>query len=159
MSERIEKIVERLKGSRAYWDSVVEQIGDRWETQVYSDGLAWNVRQVVNHVADADKGHNMQVMAIAEGKDPIPPDFDLERYNKRVTEKTTEKSSEQSLEELKIQRQALYDWLYAIDEVTLDKKGRHATLNIFTIEQFLKILSNHERDHAKDIATALNISV
>jgi hypothetical protein len=159
MSERIEKIVSRLKSSREYWDSVIEKVDDRWESQVYTDGLGWTVRQLVNHVADADKGHNLQVMNIAEGKDLVPPDFDLERYNKRVTEKTAEKTPEQSLTEMATQRQALYDWLYTIDESVLDKVGRHATLNIFTIEQFLKILSNHERDHAQDIAAILNITL
>lgn len=159
MSERIENLVQRLKESRAYWDAVISQVEDRWETQVYSDGIGWTVRQLVNHVADADRGHNLQVMNIAEGKDLVPADFDLERYNKRITEKTAEKSPQQSLQEMNDQRQQLYDWLYAIDESVLDKTGRHATLNIFSIEQFLKILSNHEREHAQDIAKVLQITV
>lgn len=159
MSERINNIIEKLKESRAYWDTVIEQVGDRWETQVYADGLGWTVRQLVNHVADADKGHNNQVMNIAEGKDLIPPDFDIERYNKRVTEKTTEKSAEQSLEEMRLQRQALYDWLYLLDETKLDVKGRHASLIVMTVEQILDVLANHERNHAQDIARVLGIGV
>jgi len=159
MSDRINDVVEKLKESRAYWDAVVEQVGDRWETQVYSDGLGWTVRQLVNHVADADKGHNNQVMNIAEGKDLIPPDFDIERYNKRVTEKTTEKTPEQSLSEMNSQRQALYDWLYTLDAGKLDMKGRHASLQILTIEEILGVLSNHEHAHAQDIARVLNITV
>lgn len=159
MSERINNVVEKLKESRAYWDAVIEQVGDRWEAQVYADGLGWTVRQLVNHVADADKGHNNQVMNIAEGKDLIPPDFDIERYNKRVTEKTTEKSAEQSLEEMRVQRQALYDWLYMLAESKLDVTGRHASLIVMTVEQILDVLANHERNHAQDIARVLGIGV
>lgn len=159
MSERINNVVEKLKESRAYWDAVIEQVGDRWETQVYADGLGWTVRQLVNHVADADKGHNNQVMNIAEGKDLIPPDFDIERYNKRVTEKTTEKSAEQSLEEMRVQRQALYEWLYLLDESKLDVTGRHASLIVMTVEQILDVLANHERNHAQDIARVLGIGM
>ncbi len=159
MSDRINDVIEKLKESRAYWDAVVDQVGDRWDSQVYSDGLGWTVRQLVNHVADADRAHNNMVMNIAEGKDVISPDFDIERYNKRITEKTTEKSAEQSLSEMNTQRQALYDWLYALDADKLDVKGRHATLQILTIEQILGVLSNHERNHAQDIARVLNITV
>lgn len=159
MSDRINDVIEKLKESRAYWDAVIDQVDDRWDTQVYSDGLGWTVRQLVNHVADADKGHNNQVMNIAEGKDLIPPDFDLERYNKRVTEKTTEKTPEQSLSEMNTQRQALYDWLYTLDASKLDMKGRHASLQILSVEEILGVLSTHERTHAQDIARVLNITV
>jgi uncharacterized damage-inducible protein DinB len=159
MSERVEKYINLLADSRAFWDSILDQVGERWETPVYSDGLAWTVRQVVNHVADADRGHNFQVMSIAEGENPIPEDFDIERYNKRVTEKTVEKSAEESRADMAETRAQLNAWLTTLDESKLDNTGRHASLNILSVAQILRILSNHERDHAKDIAAALGISV
>lgn len=155
MSARIEAISAELKEARDYLDEVLDQVGDHWETPVYSDGLSWTVRQLINHLADAERGHSYQVMNIAEGKDVIPEDFDIERYNRRVTEKTAEKSAEQSRSELAETRQALTNWLFALDESKLDMKGRHASLQIMTVEEILKSHAIHERTHAEDIVKAL----
>lgn len=160
MSSRIEAIKQRLADSRHYLNSILDQVGDRWESQVYADGLGWNVRQLVNHLADADKGHNNQVMNIAEGRDIIPEDFDLERYNRRITEKTAEKTADESRADLEASRNKLNEWLSTLDESKLDQKGRHASLRILTVEQILlQVMVTHERDHANDIAAALNIQL
>lgn len=157
MSERIDRIRQELEESRQYLYHVLGQVGDRWETPVYSDGLQWNVRQLLAHLADADRGHNAQAMNIAEGKDLIPEDFNIERYNRRTTEKSADKTPQQAISELETTRQQLYDWLSTIDERALDNKGRHATLKIMTVEQILGVLVWHERTHAQDIAVALGI--
>lgn len=157
MSERIETIKTQLVNSRARLDAVLDAVGDRWEMQVYSDGLGWSVRQLINHLADADRGHNNQVMNIAEGNDIIPADFDIERYNKRVTEKTAEKSAEQSRAELAEYRAQLLAWLDTLDETKLDQQGRHASLRVLSVEQILQVQSDHERTHADDIARTIGM--
>ena len=159
MTNRIATVTDELKEARDYLNAVLDEVGDRWDTQVYSDGLAWTVRQLVNHLADADRGHNYQVMNIAEGNDVIPEDFDIERYNRRFTEKTAEKKAQESRQELAETRAALDTWLSELDESKLDVKGRHASLQIMTIEQILRLMAGHERQHAEDIASALAIDV
>jgi hypothetical protein len=156
---RKQQAKQKLLASRHYWDNVLNQVGNRWDTQVYSDGLQWTVIQVVRHVADADLGHNRQLMNIAEGNDIIPADFDIERYNKRVTEKTAEKTVEQCRENMNNQRTELLTWLDDLDESKLDSKGRHASLRILSVEEIIDVLANHERDHAQDIARVLDINV
>lgn len=157
MVSRIEQIKQRLADARQHLNTVLDQVGDRWESQVYSDGLGWTVRQLVNHLADADKGHNNQVMNIAEGIDIIPDDFDIERYNRRITEKTTEKTAAESRIDLETSRRKLNEWLNTLDETKLDQKGRHASLRILTVEQILQVMVAHERNHANDIAAVLDI--
>jgi uncharacterized protein (TIGR03083 family) len=159
MGKRVQQIREELAASRSYLDQVLDQVGDRWEAQVYVDGLGWTVRQLVSHLADADRGHNAQVMNIAQGVDIIPEDFDTERYNRRTTEKTTEKTAEQARAELAEHRQQLNQWLDTLDDDALDRKGRHASLRIMSIEEILRFLANHEKQHAEDIARALEIRV
>ena len=157
MSERLEAIKADLAAGRQRLNEVLDQIGDQWETQVYADGLQWNVRQLVNHLADADRAQSNLVINLAEGKDIIPADFDLERYNRRVTEKTAEKSPDQSREEMAAQRQQLLTWLDGLDEAKLDLIGRHGSLNLLSITQILGVIANHERTHADDIAQALHL--
>lgn len=157
MSERIEEHREILASARAYLNNVLDQVGDRWEEQVYSDGLGWTVKQIVHHLADADRGHNFQLLGIANGQSPIPEDFDIERYNANVTKKTVEKSVEQSRADLSENRASLNEWLDNLDESQLELEGRHASLKIMSISQILKLMAGHERLHAKDIADTLGI--
>ncbi len=159
MSDRKEAIKAMLNDSYAMLNAVLDAVGDRWETPIYSDGLQWNARQIVIHLADAERGHYNQITNIAEGNDIIPPDFDIQRFNRRTTEKNAEKTVAQARDEIAQSRAALHAWLDAVDAEKLDRTGRHASLNIMSVAQILKIVSDHERGHAKDIAAALHITV
>lgn len=159
MSERINALKKDLLQTRIYTNTVLDQVNDRWDEQVYSEGLQWTIKQLVHHLADADRGHNNQVMGIAEGRNIIPEDFDVERYNTSITRKTVEKSAEASRESLEKSRQQLLTWLDTLDDNTLDKKGRHASLRIMSIENIVLFMAKHETDHVKDIANTLNIDV
>lgn len=154
-----ETIKAGLAEARDLLNRVLDSVGDRWEASVYSDGAAWNVRQLVIHMAIADKGMNNQVMGIAEGREVIPADFDVDRYNKRSVEKQAEMTPEQARASLVESRAALLDWLNQADPSVLDRSGRHASLRILTVGQILDVMIAHERDHARDIARALDIAI
>jgi hypothetical protein len=147
----------KLDEAREEMNRVLDQVGDRWEHQVYSDGLAWNVRQVLVHVADADRGHNRQAMGYAEGQEVVPPDFDVQRYNARTTEKLASKTVEEARADMAKSRQALLEWLDSIDDEKLDREGRHASGNNMTVRNMLRIQAIHEQTHAREIAAALGI--
>lgn len=153
------QIKAKLDEARDEMNRVLDQVGDRWEQQVYSDGLAWTVRQVLVHVADADRGHNRQAMGYAEGQQVIPPDFDVQRYNVRTTEKLASKTVDEARMEMSQSRQALLEWLDSVDEEKLNREGLHASGNIMTVRNMLRIQALHEQGHARDIAAALGLHV
>ncbi|NWF67596.1 MAG: DinB family protein [Chloroflexi bacterium] len=157
MAERIKKAKAELEAARQRLNQVLDAVGERTETPVYADGAAWNVRQLAIHLADADRGHNNQIKGIAEGREVIPADFDLERYNKRSVEKRAEMTLAQARESLNSTRSELNAWLDAQDEAVLDKTGRHASMKIMSIAQILDNMAEHERAHADDIARVLGI--
>jgi hypothetical protein len=160
LSERIQSIRAKLAASRAHLNAVLDQVGTRWDTQVYSDGAAWTVGQLLTHLAISDKGQTNVVAGIADGREVVPADFDLQRYNQRSVEKRADLTVEQARSELAASREQLYVWLDSIDDATLDKQGRHATLQIISIERFLtEMMADHERNHADDIARVLGIPV
>jgi hypothetical protein len=158
MSERIEKIKADLSSSRQYLEHVLDSVGDRWDTQIYSDGAGWTIKQLAIHLSDADRGTNGQIMGIAAGREVIPADFDLNRYNKRAVEKRTEMSIEDVRKSLNTTRGELLAWLDTVDDAALDNKGRHATLKILSIAEILEVMVAHERGHANDIADVLGLS-
>jgi len=155
MSERIHTLKAELARSRQHLLHVLDQVGDRWNTQVYSEGAAWTVGQLAIHLAISDRGQTNTVIGIAEGRELIPADFDLERYNRRSVEKRADLTPEQVRAELAAAREQLNAWLDSVDDSVLEKEGRHGSLQILSIAQFLQVMADHERNHADDIARVL----
>lgn len=157
-SEKIEKLRAKLAEARDVLNTVLDQVGDRWDRQVYSDGAGWTVYQLLIHLMISDRGQTRTVQQIAIGEDPIPADFDLERYNRRSVEKSVGVTPEAARAALAESRAELLTWLETVDEAALDRQGRHASLNIFSVAQILRMMAIHERDHANDLAKALGIT-
>lgn len=151
MSDRIAQHREKLQSARDYLNNALDRIGDRGDEQIYSEGAQWTIRQLVIHLAIADKGHNAMLMHIAQGKELIPEDYDLERFNKRSVEKQAETTLRQARAALAQSRTEFMHWLDTINDTTLDLKGRHASMNIMTISQIMDVMEMHERSHANDI--------
>ncbi len=156
MSERIAQHKQNLIAARTHLDIVLDSVGDQWDTQVYSDGAAWTVRQLAIHLVESERGQSRVVMGIAQGENPVPPDFDVNRYNRRSVEKRAEMSIAEVRETLNVLRAAFMQWLDSIDESVLEKEGRHPSLKVLTVDQFLSVMAAHERQHADDIASILN---
>ena len=159
MSQRIESLKQALIEARQHLDHVLGQVGNRWDTQVYSDGAQWNVRQLVIHLAISHQGLNNQAIGIAEGREMIPADFDINRYNQRSVEKRAELTVDEARTSLSDSHSALVEWLDTADDSALDQTGRHASLNILSVEQIVQNIADHQRGHASDIARTLNIAV
>jgi hypothetical protein len=147
-----------LEVARDYLNRVLSQVGDRWETQIYSEGAAWTARQLLIHLAITDQGQSNTMMAIAAGNELVPPDFDLERYNKRSVEKRADMTVEEARQMLADTRAQFNDWLDHQDETILNLSGRHGSLNVYSIAEFLEVMATHERNHATDIARVLTIT-
>ncbi|MCB9449870.1 MAG: maleylpyruvate isomerase N-terminal domain-containing protein [Anaerolineaceae bacterium] len=159
MSERIATHQQKLDGARDYLERVLDQVGDRWETQVYSEGANWTVRQLLIHLSVSDKGHNRMMMAIAQGENTIPDDFDLERFNRRSVEKQAEATPDGLRTALRASAAERTEWLATCDDATLDKKGRHGSMRILSIAEILDVIAGHDRTHGQDIAAILGINI
>jgi hypothetical protein len=159
MTPRLEQLQQRLIESNAYVNRVLDSVGDRWNAQIYSDGAAWTARQLLIHLAISNQGLNNQVVGIAEGREIIPADFDINRYNKRSVEKRADMSIDEARASLNETREALLNWMATIDDSVLEREGRHASLQIMSVASILETTADHERAHADDIARVLEITV
>jgi len=156
-SERIEQIKQQLAEARHRLDRVLDAAEAHQDTVVFSDGQGWTVRHLAVHLADADRGSARQVMGIAAGQEVIPPDFDLDRYNRRAVEKRADMTYAEARAALAASRAELLAWLDTIDDAALDAQGRHASLAIMSVEEILGVMARHERAHADDIARAAGL--
>lgn len=148
---QVEKYISRLTKARERLNDVLDAAQPYSDEQLYSDGAQWTVRQLAIHLAIADKGHNKMLEYISRGENLIPEDYDLNRYNKRSVEKSDDMTFEQARQSLAQSRQELLEWLENIDDATLEKEGRHASLHILTIAQIMNVMSRHEEGHASDL--------
>ena len=158
MSQRTQELKAALAESRKHLNHVLDNVGDGWDTQVYTEGAAWTVRQLAIHLMISDKGQTTTAMAIARGEDPVPADFDLERYNRRSVEKRADAGLDDIRASLATSFAERDAWLDTLDDTALDKHGRHGSGRILTVTQIMQVMADHERDHANDIAKVLNIT-
>lgn len=159
MSEKIAQLKQNLDKARTALNEAFDLIGDRGDEQIYSEGAQWTLNQLAIHLALADIGHNRMVMSYAADKEFIPVDYDIERYNKRSVEKKADMTLQQSRASLKQSREDFIVWLDRVeDDSIFQKTGRHAILEIMTVEQIIGVMCYHEENHAKDMVAMLSVS-
>lgn len=154
---RTAQIRQNLAEARQQLERVLNAAEAHQDVTVFSDGQGWTVRHLTIHLADAERGNSRQAMGIAAGQEVIPPDFDLDRYNRRAIEKRGEMTFAEARAALAASRAELLAWLDTVDDAALDAQGRHATLKTMSVAEILDLIAWHERLHTADIARAAGL--
>lgn len=159
MSERTEFLKKRLVAAQVEMDSVFGQADGRWDTPVYADGPAWNVRQVAIHLAEAERGLLGQMQSIVNtGVSTVPEDFDVDRYNMRSVEKRDAMTGPEALAAQAATRAELMAWLDTLTDADLAKVGRHPVIGMIPIDMYIRVIARHQKDHTADVAYALGLT-
>ena len=116
------------------------QIGD-WEKTIQDEDQQWTVRQIVSHLVDAQRGMTGQISKISAGEDIIPADFDLNRWNRRAVEKQADKTPQDLIASLEDGRTALKQVVNGLSDDQLDKRGRHSSLQIMSVEEIIRLIA------------------
>ena len=128
---------------------------EQWEMRAYSEGSEWRVVDILRHVADSERGMTALMVQIKSGGEGVPPDFDLARWNQRVVNKLGDKDPQELLAGMADSRRALLGFIDSLEESDWDKKGRHASLKIMTIEEVCHLIADHEALHLTGVREAL----
>jgi uncharacterized damage-inducible protein DinB len=151
-SARIEKLIDSLKQSRSQLNAALDRVPEGlWEQQIYDDGAKWTLRQLLIHLMVVDQGQANVIRGVAEGKNLIPEDYDINRYNSSSVGKRQAVTIEEARASLAQSHASLLEWLNQIDDSVLDKEGRHAILQTMTVERMLEVMAQHESGHTRDI--------
>lgn len=128
---------------------------EEWSQTVFSEGEQWAVQTVVSHLIDSERGMSIHVHKIRKGEETLPPDFDIDRWNAKVTERISDQSPAALLEGLQATRSRTLGQLGEIQENEWSLTGRHPARGIITIDQYYETIHGHEVIHTRDIASAL----
>ncbi len=118
-----------------------------WQLPAYGEGSEWTIADMFRHVVDSERGMIGTMNSIRKGGEGVPADFDLARWNQRVVNKLADKTPEQLFEEMSENRIQLFGFIDELRDEDWEKRGRHASLRIMSIEEICHLIGDHERMH------------
>jgi uncharacterized protein (TIGR03083 family) len=144
------KIATKLNDARAELMAFFAGLDEAdWETAVYHEKTTWTITDILRHLVDAERGMMGMMVQWQRGKDPVPPDFDVARWNNRAIEKSADKTPDELLDEFRKNRINLLSYIDTIKPDDWGKQGRHGSLRIMSIEEVCHLIADHELSHLK----------
>jgi hypothetical protein len=154
--ERLKIVKGKLAEARAgFWGFLEGLTEEQWGTEVYSEREVWSIKDIVGHVVRAEFGMIRLMEGFLMGHPGASEDFDLARYNASGVAKLKGKMPADHLSDMTSTREKLLTFLDTLTEADLDKKGRHGSGRILTIEETLYVIAGHDEAHMADMKAAL----
>ncbi len=125
---------------------------EQWDLEVYSEGAAWSVQQILVHVTSAEGSLRRMISRIVKEDHPgVPEDFDTDGYNARKVEELKESSPADLFELYAERREQTALMAEGCSQTDLLKEGRHPFLGQSQVIEMLKLMSLHVQLHIRDI--------
>ena len=128
----------------------------QWQTDVYTEGTTWSVRNVLSHFVTSERGLVRLFEQIRQGGEGAADDFSIDRYNAAQQEKTKDLVPAELLEQYKQARAESVQWVSGLKDEELEIKGRHPFLGETIIREMIKMLYLHHQLHYRDVKRALS---
>lgn len=152
---RKSEVIEKLNLTRGNLFAFLAGLDEAaWETAVQSEDAQWTIADLVRHLMNAESGMTGLIEQFKAGKDPVPPDFDRERYNQSRVKKTQALTPQELMAQMSANREHLLTVIESLEDGDWSKKGRHASLRIMTIEEVCHLIADHESVHLEEMKKA-----
>jgi hypothetical protein len=116
----------------------------------------WNVKDVLAHLAGAERAMLRTAQASARGDDPQLPDgYDNDVFNARQVAKRKDQSVAQILDELKGIHKDMSAFLDNITQEQMTRMGEHPLEGEIPLKDLLVVIYTHEVTHCNEIQNAL----
>ncbi|MFQ5922703.1 MAG: DinB family protein [Anaerolineales bacterium] len=157
MSERKEALRSHIELRHAETWPVLEGLKDSdLLVEVYSaEEGTWSVKDLIGHLADGESGNLGQAKRLVAGEQTVPPDFDLDRWNRGAVRRAAETSPAELMRVIADSYTSALAFLESLDDRDLDKVGLHSSGEMLTTEGFLRRMVDHRLEHVTDIQAAL----
>ena len=156
MADKVELKAKLAENRAALWAILQDLTDEQWETAVYSEQTVWTVSDIARHLEGAERSMITLMAQIREGGAGVPPDFDLARWNASRLKKAKEKRPSELLAGMEKNRAELLAFMDSLTAADWQKKGRHGSLRIMTIEETCRVIADHEATHMNDIKGAFD---
>lgn len=150
--ERVEKLVEKLERGVTKSVKFFEALDqNRWENLISDEEGAWTIRDLVGHFITSE-GFLLKIAKdIASGGEGAPKSLDIDKQNQDDVEHFPRLSKSDLLSRLKETRKETIGWVRELNEITLDRQGRHPTLGISNVETVIYSIYAHQLLHMREI--------
>jgi hypothetical protein len=155
MSE-IAELAEKLKSEGEKFIRIFSELTDeQWQTEVYTEGTTWTIRNVLSHFVTSERGLVKLFEQIRQGGNGAADDFSIDRYNESQQAKTKDLSVAELLEKYRSTRAETIIWVSGLKEVDLELTGRHPFLGETSLREMVKALYIHNQLHYRDLKKVL----
>lgn len=155
MSELLE-LAEKLKTEGEKFIRIFSELTEnQWQTEVYTEGTTWTIRNVLSHFVTSERGLVRLFEQIRQGGNGIADDFSIDRYNASQQAKTKDLSVAELLEKYKSTRAETIAWVSGLNEIDLELTGRHPFLGETTLREMVKAIYVHNQMHYRDLKKVL----
>ena len=131
----------------AYFSTLAD---DQWSTEVYTEGDAWTVRNILAHFVTSERGLHKLFKNVQEGGLGASDDFSIDHYNARQQEKTRELTPQELLEQFVDVRADLAKWVSKLSPDDLEIEGRHPFMGQVQLGEMIKMIYLHNQLHFRD---------
>ena len=158
MSERQDDLRSHLEKRHAEtWPFLEGLMESDMPVEVYSsEEVTWNVKDLLGHLADGERGNLGQAMRLVAGEQTVPANFDLDRWNRGAVRRAAKTSPDDLREVIAESYSKALAFLDTINESDLDKVGLHSSGEQMTTEGFLRRMVNQRLEHVTDMQSALS---
>jgi len=153
---RVETLVEKLtKGISKSLEVFRSVEPDLWEKPIFDDPESWDLKDLVAHFIYSEEHLLSIAQDIAFGGKGSPEDVDIDAFNENGIENLRHRSVDELLDILTNVRKALIVWVRELDELELDRVGRHPVLGASNVETIVNSIYAHQLLHMREIAPRL----
>ena len=123
---------------------------EQWNTEVYTEGEVWTVRNILAHFVTSERGLHKLFESIKDGGAGASDNFSIDQYNTRQQEKTRDLTSEELLDQFVSVRADLAKWVSNLSHEDLVKEGRHPFMGQVHLSEMIKMIYMHNQLHFRD---------
>jgi hypothetical protein len=156
VTEAVQHLVRRLEQecerTLAFFRGLPEPA---WETQVYSTGSGWRVRNILAHFASAELGFQALMEDILAGGGGAPLGFDIDRFNEAEVGALQDQPVVGLLQAFADARAGTIHLARRLQPEDLTQRGRHPWFGETEIGEMLQLIHRHNQLHQRDIRKVL----
>jgi len=138
--------------TEAFFRSLAPQ---QWDVQVYADGPAWKVHNLLAHFTEVEGSIPRLMRSILKGGPGVEEGFDIDAWNVAHTGEMSKQDREELLAEFSRRRAATVDLVRAMNPADLEQRGRHPALGVTEIKHMVRLMYIHLQGHQRDIRRVL----